>query len=130
MSNVTYRANKGKRERERITTRDNDNQQQNDDSHNDPDPHLDILPPHLLSDAVGAATEALGGLVQVLGLVLQLVDVLAALGDGFQVFLHHVYRVVNLLERERNILAEASGTRIWGKGSVGMQRVGQLIIEG
>ena len=43
------------------------------------------------------------GLVQVLGLVLELVDVLAALGDGFEVLLHHIDCVVDLLERKRKV---------------------------
>jgi len=74
-----------------------DNQQkQHNDPDNDPDPHLDILPPHLLSDTIGAAAEALRGLVQILGLVLQLVDVLAALGDRFEILLHDVDGIVDL----------------------------------
>lgn len=79
------------------TTGNDDNQQQDDDADDDPDPHLHVLPPHLLAHAVGAASEALGGLVQVLGFVLELVDVLAALGDGFEVLFHHVDCVVDLL---------------------------------
>ena len=80
-----------------LTTRDNDDEQKDDYAHDDPDPHLHILPPHLLADSVGAATEALGGLVQVLGFVLELVNVLAALGYGFEVFLHDIDGVVDLL---------------------------------
>ena len=82
-----------------LTTGDDDDEQEHDDAHDDPDPHLHVLPPHLLADAVGAATEALGGLVQVLGFVLELVDVLAALGDGFEILFHDVDGVVDLLKR-------------------------------
>lgn len=77
-------------------TRDDDDQQQRDYAHDDPDPHLHVLPPHLLADSVGAATETLGGLVEVLGFVLELVDVLAALGDGFEVLFHDIDGVVDL----------------------------------
>ena len=80
-----------------LTTRDDDDQQKHNYAHNDPDPHLHILPPHLLTDSVGAATEALGGLVEILGFVLQLVDVLAALGYGFEVLFHDIDCVIDLL---------------------------------
>ena len=90
---------------ERLTTWNDDDQEQHDDGHDDPDPHLHVLPPHLLADAIGATAEALGGLVQVFGLVLELVDVLAALGDGFEVLFHHVDCVVDLLWKVR-VLAE------------------------
>ena len=80
-----------------LTTRDNDDEQKDDYADYDPDPHLHILPPHLLADSVGAATEALGGLVQVLGFVLEPVNVLAALGYGFEVLLHDIDGVVDLL---------------------------------
>ena len=79
------------------TTWNNNNKQQYNDSHNNPDPHLDILPPHLLADTIGTATEALRGLVEVLGFVLELVDVFAALGDGFEVLFHDVDRIIDLL---------------------------------
>lgn len=81
----------------RLTTRDDDDEQKHDYAHDDPDPHLHILPPHLLADSVGATTEALGGLVQVLGFVLKLVNVLAALGYGFEVLLHDIDGIVDLL---------------------------------
>lgn len=80
-----------------LTTRDNDDEQEDDYAYDDPDPHLHILPPHLLADSVGAATEALGRLVQVLGFVLELVNVLAALGYGFEILLHDIDGVVDLL---------------------------------
>ena len=81
----------------RPTTRDDDDEQKHDYGHDDPDPHLHVLPPHLLADSVGATTEALGRLVEVLGFVLELVNVLATLGYGFEVLLHHVDRIVDLL---------------------------------
>jgi len=80
-----------------LTTRDNDDQQQHDYAHDDPDPHLHILPPHLLADTIGATTEALRGLVEILGLVLELVDMFAALGDGFEILFHDIDGVVDLL---------------------------------
>ena len=83
---------------EPLTTWNNDNQQQYDYANNDPDPHLHVLPPHLLADTIGAATEALSGLIEVLRFVLELVNVLAALGDGFEVLLHHVDGVIDLLD--------------------------------
>ena len=87
----------------RLTTRDDDDEQKHDYTHNDPDPHLHVLPPHLFAHSVGAATETLGGLVEVFGFVLKLVDVLAALGDGFEVLFHDIDGVVNLLEKESGI---------------------------
>ena len=80
-----------------LTTRDDDDEQKHDYAHDDPDPHLHVFPPHLLADSVGAATEALGGLVEILGFVLELIDVLAALGYGFEVFFHDVDGIVDLL---------------------------------
>ena len=80
-----------------LTTRDDDDEQKHNDAHNDPDPHFHVLPPHLLANTVGAASEALGGLVKVLGFVLELVDVLAALGDGFEVLFHDIDGVIDLL---------------------------------
>ena len=82
----------------RPTAWNDDDEQKHDYAHDDPDPHLHILPPHLLADSVGAATEALGRLVEVLGFVLKLVDVFAALGDGFEILFHDVDGVVDLLE--------------------------------
>lgn len=81
----------------KLTTRDDDYEQKHDYAHDDPDPHLHVLPPHLLADSIGAATEALGGLVEIFGFVLELVDVLAALGDGFEILFHDVDGVVDLL---------------------------------
>ena len=54
----------------RLTARNNDNQQQYNDAHNDPDPHLHVLPPHLFANAIRAAPEALSRLVEVLRFVL------------------------------------------------------------
>lgn len=84
-----------------LTTRDDDDEQKHDYAHDDPDPHLHVLPPHLLADSVGATAEALGRLVEILGFVLELVDVLAALGYGFEIFFHDVDGVVDLLLMER-----------------------------
>ena len=64
----------------------------------------------MLANSVGAATEALGGLVEVLRLILQLVDVLAALGYGFEVLFHDVDGVVDLLLMENDV----SDCTLWG----------------
>ena len=80
-----------------LTTRNDDDEQQHDYAHDNPDPHLHVLPPHLLADPVGAAAETLGGLIEVLGFVLELVDVFAALGDGFEILFHDVDCVIDLL---------------------------------
>ena len=87
----------------RLTTRDDDDEQKHDYAHNDPDPHLHVLPPHLLADSVGPATETLGGLVEVFGFILKLVDVLAALSDGFEVLFHNIDSIINLLETENGV---------------------------
>lgn len=86
-----------------LTTRDDDDEQKHDYAHDDPDPHLHVLPPHLLADSVGATTEALGGLVEVLRFVLQLVDVLPALGYRFEVLFHDIDGVIDLLLIENGI---------------------------
>lgn len=77
-------------------TRNDDDEQQHNYAHDDPDPHLHVLPPHLLADPIGATAETLGGLIEVLGFVLELVDVFATLGDGFEVLFHDVDSVVDL----------------------------------
>ncbi len=86
-----------------LTTWDDDDEQKHDYAHNDPDPHFHVLPPHLLADSVGAATEALGRLVEVLGFVLELVNVLAALGDGFEILFHDIDGVVDLLMLKKDV---------------------------
>ena len=80
-----------------LTTRNDDDEQQHDYAHENPDPHLHVLPPHLFADPVGAAAETLRGLVEVLGFVLKLVDVFAALGDGLEILFHDVDCVIDLL---------------------------------
>ncbi len=80
-----------------LTARDNDDKEKHNDSDDDPHPHLHVLPPHLLAHPIRATTETLGGLIKVLGFVLELVDMLAALGYGFEILFHHVDCVVNLL---------------------------------
>lgn len=91
-----------------LTTRNDDDEQQHNYAHDDPDPHLHVLPPHLLADSVGATAEALGGLVEVLGFILELVDVLAALSDGFEVLFHDVDGVVDLLLMERGVVSDCA----------------------
>ena len=80
-----------------LTARNDDDNQQHNYAHHDPDPHLHVLPPHLLADPICAATETLSGLIEVLGFVLELVDVLATLGDGFEVLFHNINSIVDLL---------------------------------
>ena len=67
----------------------------------------------MLADSVGAAAEALGGLVQILGFVLELVNVLAALGYGFEILLHDIDGVVDLLSRRAGLAMVLY--REWGK---------------
>lgn len=69
-------------------TSQNDDENQSRDSSNNPHPHLDILPAHIFSDAVGPASEAIGVVLQVVGLVLQNIEVLTALGKLVDVRLH------------------------------------------
>lgn len=45
----------------RLDDRNDDDDDEHDDADADDDPHLHVLPPHLLADAVGTAAEALGG---------------------------------------------------------------------
>lgn len=79
-------------------TRWNDNDEdKDDDAGNQAHAHLDVLPPHLLADAVGAPTEALGRDSQVVGLILQSIKTLASLGDLVDVLTHHADGVVDLL---------------------------------
>jgi hypothetical protein len=44
----------------RLDDRHHDDDDEHDDADADDDPHLHVLPPHLLADAVRAAAEALG----------------------------------------------------------------------
>ena len=80
-----------------LTTGDDDNEQKNDDANSETDSHPHVLPPHLFSDPVGAATEALGRVGEVVGLVLQAVEVLATFRDLVDVGAHDVDGRVDLL---------------------------------
>ena len=83
----------------RLTTRYNDNDKQYDDANDKAHPHLHVLPPHLLSDPVGTASEALCGDCKVVGLILEAVEALATFGDLVDVAAHYVDSGVNFLER-------------------------------
>lgn len=50
---------------------DDDDDKEDDDADDQAHPHLHVLPPHLLSNAVGASSETLGGDGEVIGLVLK-----------------------------------------------------------
>lgn len=81
----------------RLTSRDDDDDEQDDDTNDQPHAHLHVLPPHLLADTVGAATEALSRSGEVVGLVLQRVETLSSLRDLVDVFSHHTNGVIDLL---------------------------------
>jgi hypothetical protein len=81
----------------RHTTRDDDDDEQEDDADDQAHSHLHVLPPHLLSDSVGATSEALRRNGQVVGLVLQTVKALAALRDLVDVVAHDIDGRVNFL---------------------------------
>jgi hypothetical protein len=80
-----------------LTRGHDDDNQQDDDADDNADPHLHVLPPHLLAHAVGAAAEALRGRRQVVGLVLQGVEAVAALRGFVQVVLHLAHCAVDFL---------------------------------
>ena len=79
------------------TSGNNNDEDEDDDAGNQAHSHLHILPPHLLPDSIGAATETLGGDGQVVGLVLEVVEALATLRHLVDVLSHHPHGVVNLL---------------------------------
>ena len=84
-----------------LTGRNNNNNQQHNDTNNDPNPHLHILPPHLLAYSVCASAEALGGNGEVIGLVLECVKPLTTLRDFVDVIAHYTNGVVDLLAKEK-----------------------------
>lgn len=79
------------------TTGDDDDDQQEDDADDQAHSHLHILPPHLLADSVGTASEALSRDGQVVGLVLQTVEALATLRDLVDVVAHDIDGRVDFL---------------------------------
>lgn len=81
----------------RRTGWDYDDDEQDDDADDEPYAHLDVLPPHLLPDAVGSPTETLSRDGEVVCLVLQGVQVLASLRDLVDVLPHHIDGVIDLL---------------------------------
>ena len=80
-----------------LTRGNNNDQNENDNADDQAHAHLHILPPHLLADSVGAATEALSGDGQVVGLILQGSQALATLGNFVDVLSHHTNGVIDLL---------------------------------
>jgi len=81
----------------KLTRRHNDDDQQDDDADNDAHAHLHVLPPHLLADAIRAATETVRLRRQRIGPVLQLVQVRATLVALDDVLPHLVDRGIDLL---------------------------------
>lgn len=79
------------------TTGDDDDDEQEDDADDQAHSHLHVLPPHLLSDSVGATSEALRRNGQVVSLVLQTVEALAALRDLVDVVAHDIDGRVDFL---------------------------------
>jgi hypothetical protein len=92
-----------------LTRGHDDDNQQDDDADDNADPHLHVLPPHLLAHAVGAASEALRGRRQVVGLILQGIEAVAALRGFVQVVLHLAHCAVDFLLSQSARLA--SGIR-------------------
>jgi hypothetical protein len=85
------------REKSARTGWHNNDNQEDDDSDNQTHAHLHVLPPHLLSDSIGATTEALSRDCQVVGLILQRIQSLASLGYFVDVFSHNADGVIDLL---------------------------------
>ena len=81
---------------EDLTGHDNNNQK-DDHANGQAYAHLHILPPHLLADSVGTATEALSGDSQVVGLILQGIQALATLGNLVDVVSHDADGAVDFL---------------------------------
>jgi hypothetical protein len=79
------------------TGRNNDDKEKNYDANNQADAHLHVLPPHLLSHSVGAASEALSRDGEVVCLILQRVESLASLGDLVDILSHNADGIVDLL---------------------------------
>lgn len=91
-----------------------DDDQQDDNANDQPHPHLHVLPPHLLSDAVGAPPEALGRSRQIVRLVLQRIQALAALRHLVDVFPHHANGVIDLLtgEKQKTIVSSPFSDKV------------------
>jgi hypothetical protein len=87
----------GDRGKTKHTTGDDDDDEQEDDADDQAHSHLHVLPPHLLSDSVGATSEALGRDGQVVRLVLQTVEALATLRDLVDVVAHDIDGRVDFL---------------------------------
>ena len=96
------------------TTGDDDDDEQEDDADDQAHSHLHVLPPHLLSDSVGATSEALRRDGQVVGLVLQTVEALAALRDLVDVVAHDIDGRVDLLEKQ-SVAGRTRGTEPHGR---------------
>ena len=85
------------------TSRNDDDTEQDDNTSNQAHPHLHILPPHLLSDPIGATSEALGGNCKVVCFVLKRIQSFASLRDFVDVFSHHTHGIVDLLRNKSAI---------------------------
>jgi hypothetical protein len=118
-----------------LTGRDDDNQYQNDDARNEAHAHLHVLlpdkavslhalnqgswpgcqthlPPHLLANAIRAATEAVGRCREIVGLVLQSVKPLASLRNFVDVLPHNANSVIDLLQKHAVSSLHRYNTRI------------------
>lgn len=90
----------------------NNNNQNNDDTQDDAQPHLHVLPPHVLTHTVGAPAEALGTDGKVIGFVFNRVQSFTTLGDFIDIVPHDTDSVVDLLEVSMGSpLAECVGFR-------------------
>lgn len=87
-----------------------DDNQHNDDTQNETHSHLHVLPPHVLSDAVGAPPEALGTDGKVVCFVFDRVQPLASFGDLVDVIPHDPDGVVNLLKISKACPNKDSGS--------------------
>lgn len=111
-------------ERARRTTRDDDDDEQDDDADDQAHSHLHVLPPHLLSDSVGAASEALRRDGQIVCLVLQAVEALATLGNFVDVVAHDVDGRVDFLH---NLSAMADPNRSRSAITYSLKSSGTLV---
>lgn len=84
-------------------TRNDDQQQQDYDAYNDPDPHLHILPEHLLANTIRPTTEVCCGVGKALSLVAKSIYILSAFLNPSDVLAHNAYGVVDLLVEKMSV---------------------------
>lgn len=76
----------------------NDDNQYDNNSQDNTQSHLEVLPPHVFSDSIGASSEPLCTDGQVVGLVFYGVQSFTSFGDFVDVVSHDSDGVVDLLE--------------------------------